>query len=134
MAKKWLKALGLYEDGKSVHAMRHSYAVHYYRKTKDLLGLQKQLGHSTVKSTEIYAGVLADDIQENIQDCGGKDMAEKKKDYVNIGIRFPHELQERLQKLAFDERRSINKFVLEQVERYRDEREKSAPGKKKPGR
>ena len=65
--KKWLKALGLYENGKSAHALRHSYAVHYYRKTKDLRGLQKQLGHSTVKSTEIYADVLADDIQNNIR-------------------------------------------------------------------
>ena len=71
VVKKWLKALGLYEDGKSVHALRHSYAVHYYRKTKDLRGLQKQLGHSTVKSTEIYADVLADDIQENIRGLWG---------------------------------------------------------------
>ena len=45
-------------------------------------------------------------------DYGGKDMAEKKK-HVNIGIRFPYELHERLRKVAFDERRSINKIVLE---------------------
>jgi site-specific recombinase XerD len=69
--KKWLKALDLYENGKSVHALRHSYAVHYYRKTRDLRGLQKQLGHSTVKSTEIYADVLADDIQQNIKGLWG---------------------------------------------------------------
>jgi predicted DNA-binding protein len=48
-------------------------------------------------------------------------MAEKKQ--VNIGIRFPKELHERLRKVAFKERRSINKIVLELVERYCDERE-----------
>ena len=58
-------------------------------------------------------------------DCGDNDMAEKK--HVNIGIRFPHELHERLRKVAFDERRSINKIVLEQVERYCEEKEKKMP-------
>jgi predicted DNA-binding protein len=48
-------------------------------------------------------------------------MAEKK--HVNIGIRFPKELHERLRKVAFEERRSINKIVLELVERYCDEKQ-----------
>jgi predicted DNA-binding protein len=47
-----------------------------------------------------------------------------KKNHVNIGIRFPHELHERLRKVAFDERRSINKIVLELVERYCDKKER----------
>ncbi len=49
-------------------------------------------------------------------------MAEKK--HVNIGIRFPLELHERLRKVAFDERRSINKIVLELVEQYCKKKEK----------
>jgi predicted DNA-binding protein len=49
---------------------------------------------------------------------------EGKKDHVNIGIRFPKDLHERLRKVAFDERRSINKIVLELVERYCEEKER----------
>lgn len=65
--KKWLKRLGMYESGKSAHSLRHSYAVHYYRRTGDLRGLQKQLGHSNVQTTTIYADVLKEDIQDNIK-------------------------------------------------------------------
>lgn len=65
--KKWLKQLGLYERGKSAHSLRHSYAVEYYRNTHDLRGLQKQLGHSKIQTTTIYADVLKEDIQDNIK-------------------------------------------------------------------
>ncbi len=66
IVKKYLKKLGLYEKGKSVHALRHSYAVAYYRKTKDLRGLQKQLGHSSIVNTQVYADVLNEDIKNNV--------------------------------------------------------------------
>jgi len=52
-------------------------------------------------------------------------MAEKK--HVNIGIRFPHELHERLRWVSFVEKRSINKIVLEVVERYCEKVEKKMP-------
>ncbi|PKL22551.1 MAG: integrase [Spirochaetae bacterium HGW-Spirochaetae-4] len=71
IVKKYLKLLGIYENGKSVHALRHSYAVEYYRKTKDLRGLQKQLGHVSIQNTQIYADVSKEDIQENIKGLWG---------------------------------------------------------------
>lgn len=67
IVKKYLKQLGLYETGKSVHALRHSYATQYYHNTRDLRGLQKQLGHSSIQITEIYADVTKEDIQKNLK-------------------------------------------------------------------
>ena len=71
LVKKHLKALGLYESEKSVHALRHSYAVEFYRQEKDLRALQKQLGHSSVQTTQIYADVTTDDIQQQIKGLWG---------------------------------------------------------------
>jgi integrase len=41
IVKKYLKKLGIYEKGKSVHALRHSYAVELYSKERDLRAVQK---------------------------------------------------------------------------------------------
>jgi site-specific recombinase XerD len=71
LVKKYLKALGLYENEKSVHALRHSYAVEFYRQEKDLRALQKQLGHSSVQTTQIYADVTVQDIQKQIRGLWG---------------------------------------------------------------
>jgi site-specific recombinase XerD len=71
LTKKYLKALGLYENEKSVHALRHSYAVEFYRQERDLRALQKQLGHSSVQTTQIYADVMAEDIQAQIKGLWG---------------------------------------------------------------
>jgi site-specific recombinase XerD len=71
LTKKYLKSLGLYESEKSVHALRHSYAVEFYRQGKDLRALQKQLGHSSVQTTQIYADVTAEDIQKQIRGLWG---------------------------------------------------------------
>lgn len=71
LVKKHLKVLGLYENEKSVHALRHSYAVEFYRQAKDLRALQKQLGHSSLQTTQIYADVTAEDIQQQIRGLWG---------------------------------------------------------------
>ena len=71
LVKKYLKKLGLYENGKSVHALRHSYAVQLYRKEKDLRAVQKQLGHSSIQTTQIYADVTIEDIQQQIKNFWG---------------------------------------------------------------
>jgi len=65
--KKYLRQVNLYESGKSAHALRHSYAVQFYRQAKDLRGLQKQLGHASIQTTQIYADVLDSDIQDQIK-------------------------------------------------------------------
>lgn len=67
IVKKYLKQLGLYENGKSVHALRHSYAVELYRKERDLRSVQKQLRHRSVQSTLVYADVTAEDIENQIK-------------------------------------------------------------------
>lgn len=72
LVKKYLKALDLYESDKSVHALRHSYAVEFYRQEKDLRALQKQLGHASVQTTQIYADVTVQDIQKQIKGLWGQ--------------------------------------------------------------
>jgi integrase/recombinase XerD len=71
LVKKYLKGLGLYENEKSVHALRHSYAVEFYRQEKDLRALQKQLGHSSIQTTQVYADVTVQDIQKQIRGLWG---------------------------------------------------------------
>jgi integrase/recombinase XerD len=67
IVKKYLKRLRLYEPGKSVHALRHSYGVQLYRVERDLRAVQKQLRHVSIQSTQIYADVTTDDIQSQIR-------------------------------------------------------------------
>jgi site-specific recombinase XerD len=67
LVKKYLKMLDLYEDGKSVHALRHSYAVQLYRRERDLRAVQKQLGHSSIKTSQIYADVLEEDLGRQVR-------------------------------------------------------------------
>ena len=64
--KVLLKSLSLYEKGRSVHALRHSYAFQLYRQQRDLRAVQKQLGHAHIQTTTIYADVSKEDIQEQI--------------------------------------------------------------------
>ncbi len=71
IVKKHLKALNLYENDKSVHALRHSYAVELYRREKDLRAVQKQLGHASIQTTQIYADVSVEDIQTQIRGLWG---------------------------------------------------------------
>lgn len=52
----------------SIHACRHSYGTYLYQKTKDLRMVQKQLGHSSINTTTIYADVT---IQETINGVNG---------------------------------------------------------------
>lgn len=65
--KKYLKTLGLYEEGKSVHSLRHSYGVELYSKDKDLRAVQKQLRHISIQSTLIYADVTDENISQQIK-------------------------------------------------------------------
>lgn len=71
IVKKYLKQLGLYENGKSVHALRHSYGVELYSKEKDLRAVQKQLRHRSIQSTLIYADVTEQDLQNQVKGFWG---------------------------------------------------------------
>jgi len=61
--KCWAKAAGL-PSHYSIHSMRHTYGTTLYRNTKDLRMVQKQLGHSSCKITEVYADVLREDVEK----------------------------------------------------------------------
>ena len=69
--KRYLRRLGLYEQGKSAHSLRHSFAVQLYRQQRDLRCVQKQLRHSSVQTTQRYADTLAEDIQQQMKGLWG---------------------------------------------------------------
>jgi site-specific recombinase XerD len=69
--RRILESCGLYERGKNVHALRHSYAVALYRRERDLRAVQKQLGHANVSTTQIYADVLDEDIRLQLEGLWG---------------------------------------------------------------
>jgi site-specific recombinase XerD len=50
----------------SIHACRHSYGTILYRKTKNLRLVQKQLGHSSITTTTVYADVTAEEAVEAV--------------------------------------------------------------------
>lgn len=66
IVKKYLKQLGLYEKGKSIHSLRHSYATELYKNSKDLRAVQKQLGHASIATTTVYADVTKEDIKGHL--------------------------------------------------------------------
>ena len=72
IVKKYLKKLDLYEPGKSVHALRHSYAVALYQRERDLRAVQKQLRHVSIQTTQIYADVTEEDIKDQVKGLWGQ--------------------------------------------------------------
>jgi len=66
LVKKYFKQMGIYEAGKSVHSIRHSYATELYRNSKDLRAVQKQLGHASITTTMVYADVTKEDIRGHL--------------------------------------------------------------------
>lgn len=48
-------------DKLSIHSARHTYAVHLYAKCRDLNYVKRQLGHSQLNMTLLYADILPED-------------------------------------------------------------------------
>jgi len=73
----------------SPHALRHSYGVYLYRKTKDLRLVQKALRHKRSTTTETYADVLPEDIADGVN--GLYDDADRTPTYMKLfeGIDLP---------------------------------------------
>lgn len=53
------RLLGVYH-GLTFHSLRHTFAMRAYQESRDLFLVQRQLGHSSVQTTEIYARSLAE--------------------------------------------------------------------------
>jgi site-specific recombinase XerD len=71
IVKRHLRRLGIYQKGKSAHSLRHSYATELYRQQRDLRAVQKQLGHASIQTTQIYADVTDADIQQQVRGLWG---------------------------------------------------------------
>ena len=62
----WLSWAGL--DGKiTVHGLRHTFATLLYGRTKNLLLVSKALGHAQVATTQVYAHIADDDIEDALE-------------------------------------------------------------------
>ena len=55
-------------SGHSVHHCRHTYATYLYRASgRDLRLVQRQLGHASVRTTEVYAHVFDQDVERAVE-------------------------------------------------------------------
>jgi len=65
--KKCMKIAELSEHY-GIHSLRHTYASHLYKASNHNLRLvQEQLGHSSIKTTEVYANLMATDVNEALE-------------------------------------------------------------------
>jgi site-specific recombinase XerD len=66
--KSCLKLTDL-ESHYSIHCLRHTYGSYLYKSSNHNLRLvQEQLGHSSIRTTQIYAGVMNDEIRKAVKD------------------------------------------------------------------
>ena len=66
MVKSAYKRAGIHPDKYNVHSLRHTFAVEFYQKTKDIVVLQRLLGHSDIKATMIYSHLRQTDISNAV--------------------------------------------------------------------
>ncbi len=46
-----------FDEKRSPHKLRYTYAINYYKENKDLVLLRDQLGHTSVEVTSIYTNI-----------------------------------------------------------------------------
>ena len=64
--KLWLAWAGL--DGKiTVHGLRHTFATALYARTRNLLLVSKALGHAQVATTQVYAHIADEDLEDALE-------------------------------------------------------------------
>ena len=65
--KKWAKLAGLPQRF-SIHSLRHTYATNLYKASGFNLRLvQKQLGHSNISTTQVYADTFDEDLENAVE-------------------------------------------------------------------
>ncbi|HAN19599.1 MAG: hypothetical protein A2X13_14835 [Bacteroidetes bacterium GWC2_33_15] len=64
--KKIATAAGIDKEISS-HSARHTFATLFLRKTKNIAVLQKLLGHTNISETMIYAHVLGEDVEKEME-------------------------------------------------------------------
>lgn len=62
--KALCRKLGVRIPERTLHALRHSFAIHYLRAGGSVFHLQKTLGHSDLAMTRKYANLLTEDLQK----------------------------------------------------------------------
>lgn len=66
--KKCLQLAGL-ESHYSIHCLRHTYGSHLYKASNHNLRLvQEQLGHSSIRTTQVYANLMNDEVKEALKE------------------------------------------------------------------
>lgn len=63
LVKKWGKLAGITDARCSPHTFRHYFAVQYLRGSRDIVSLQKILGHSKLETTLMYAKLADVDVK-----------------------------------------------------------------------
>jgi len=59
MVMKYGNAFG--KTDLTAHSLRHSFGTHLFNKTKNIRGVQKALGHTSIETTQIYTHIFDDD-------------------------------------------------------------------------
>ena len=77
------KEIGIYESRVTkLHCLRHTFAVMRYLETRDLYQVCKELNHTSITTTEIYAQFSFKRLEQDfaIKDTTGSDMSSEKCD------------------------------------------------------
>ncbi|MFH2069322.1 MAG: tyrosine-type recombinase/integrase [Candidatus Omnitrophota bacterium] len=71
LQKSFKKCLGLagLESHYSIHSLRHTYGSHLYKASGHNLRLvQEQLGHSSIRTTQIYASLMDEEVKKSLEE------------------------------------------------------------------
>jgi len=63
--KKYIRIAGL-RDELHFHSLRHTFATWLVQKGVSIYKVSKLLGHADVKTTQIYASLMLDDLQNTV--------------------------------------------------------------------
>lgn len=74
------------KHNQGTHAFRHTYALRYYRTTKDIHGLAQLLGHVSIEATTIYIHATGKELAERTRQVTEANANQAQQQTVNIHI------------------------------------------------